>query len=57
MCKNFPKPETLFKNPVGKWVWISVKEQGIVFSSENFVLWFPKLLPIGRNRICVLQKC
>lgn len=53
--KSFPKPETLLKIPVDKWVWILVKEQVILFSSEIFVLWAPKLSPIGRTTICVLQ--
>lgn len=56
MCKTFPKLEALSKIAEDKWVWILVKEQVILFSSEIFVLWAPKLSTIGRTTICVLQK-
>lgn len=56
MCETFPKLEALSKIAEDKWVWILVKEQVILFSSEIFVLWAPKLSTIGRTTICVLQK-
>lgn len=56
MCKTFPKPETLLKNPVDKWVWILSKEQVILFSAEIFVLRVLKLLPVDFV-IFKMQKC